>query len=394
MTKKFLLCLVVLFALSGAIAPRLLAQERTMEFIESSDSAIPLAEVPETFPKDEYYKGRVEAIGKEEITEFQGFKSVNREITVKLLEGPEKDKSVTIKYTQLEGKENIASPKIGDTVVITKSELGTEGPTYVISDRYRLRPVMFLLATFFILIVIFGKLKGFTATIGLAVSVLIIVQFIVPKIASGSNPFMITMAGILLIAFSSLYLAHGFSKRTTIALISTLITLGISVALAVFAVNVTQLNGLGSEEAMFLQAGVFGAVNLKGLLLGGILIGTLGVLDDITTSQAAAIDEISKANPSLKFAELYRSGINVGHEHIASLVNTLFLAYAGASLPLFLLLSQAQSGQPLWTILNSEQFVEEIVRTIVGSIALILGVPVSTILSAWFFSKRSKKELQ
>lgn len=392
-SKKILITILILTASFSTISPLYAQQGSSFEVISSTDSAIPAAQVPDTFPKDEFYTAVVSAVGKEEITEFQGFKSINRIITVKLLDGIEKNKSIQIKYNQLGNSENILPPQVGEKVVITKSQLGSEEPTYNIIDRYRLGSVWILALAFFILIVTFGKWKGVTSTIGLAISILVIVQFIVPKITSGGNPFLITMTGILVIALSSLYLAHGFNKRTTIALISTLITLSLSILLAMLAVKMTKLNGLGSEEAMFLQAGALGAVNLKGLLLGGILIGTLGVLDDITTSQSAAIDEISKANPALSFTQLYSSGVNLGQEHIASLVNTLFLAYAGAALPLFLLLSQPH-GQPMWTILNSEQFVEEIVRTIVGSIALILGVPISTLLASWSFSNNNSKVVE
>ena len=136
---------------------------------------------------------------------------------------------------------------------------------------------------------------------------------------------------------------------------------------------------------MFIQTGELSAVNLRGLLLGGIIIGALGVLDDITTAQTAAIDEISKANPRLGFRELYRSGTSIGREHIASLINTLALAYAGASLPILLLFS-INEEMPMWTILNSEFMAEEIVRTLVGSSALLLAVPISTYLAARAFA--------
>ncbi len=389
--KRIVIVLILSLLLCSSLfsVPVRAQQDSAIEGVPATNSGEPEAQVPEVFPKDEFYTAKILKVGKATISQFQGFKSISQDISVQLLDGPDKNKTIIIKYTQADAKDTISVPKQGETVVVMKSQTGAEA-TYVISDRYRLHSVIVLLVAFFILIVAFGRLKGVMATVGLGVSVLIIVQYIIPQILGGSNPFFVTLVGILLIAVISLYLAHGFNKRTTVALVSTLGTLGISILLARLAVNMTQLNGLGSEEAMFLQAGALGSVNLKGLLLGGILIGTLGVLDDITTSQAAAVDEISKANPSLSFTDLYNRGINVGHEHIASLVNTLFLAYAGASLPLFILLSQPH-GQPLWAILNSEQFVEEIVRTVVGSIALILGVPVSTLLSAWYLKARPSK---
>ncbi len=157
--------------------------------------------------------------------------------------------------------------------------------------------------------------------------------------------------------------------------------------MAVAAVSFTHLFGMGSEESLFILGDLPG-ISLKGLLLGGIMLGLLGVLDDITTAQSAVVDELKQANQSLSFSELYRRGLSVGREHIASLINTLFLAYAGASLPLFLLFSLNQ-GQELWMIFNNEMIAEEIVRTLVGSTGLILAVPITTALAAYVFQKRS-----
>jgi uncharacterized membrane protein len=353
----------------------------------ASDSA---AIVPDSFPKDEYVKARVLTVVREGSEESGGYKTEYQVLSMKLLDGADVGNAVEVTQRQLSGQSSIQKVKKGDVVVLVKSVMGGER-LYMIADRYRLQPVSILLAVFFILVVVFGRWKGLFSIVGLVVGILIIVNFIVPRIVKGENPFWVTLVGILLIAVTSLYLAHGFTRRTTIALVSTMLTLGLSILLATWAVDLTMLTGVGSEEAFYLQVGPLGMLNLKGLLLGGILIGTLGVLDDITTSQCAAVDEISKANKELGFKELYRRGLNVGHEHIASLVNTLFLAYAGSSLPLFLLLMQNTSGVPLWMTLNSEQFVEEIVRTVVGSIALILGVPISTLLAAWFFGRESER---
>ena len=143
---------------------------------------------------------------------------------------------------------------------------------------------------------------------------------------------------------------------------------------------------------MYLQSGLTAGVNLRGLLLGGMIIGCLGVLDDITTAQTAAVDEIRKANPNLTSKQLLQSGLSVGREHIASLINTLALAYAGASLPL-LLLFQTNETFPLWVTLNSEFLAEEIVRTLVGSTTLLLAVPISTWCAARFLSNDGRPSI-
>jgi uncharacterized membrane protein len=254
-------------------------------------------------------------------------------------------------------------------------------------EPYRLPWVVALLGAFFLLAITFAGRTGFTSIIGLCVSICILAFFVVPWIGGGSNPLVVSFLGAIAIACTSLYLAHGFSFRTTIALLSTLTTLALSLILSIIAVSLTQLTGGGAEETVFLQLGALQAVNLRGLLLGGIVIGALGVLDDITTTQTAAINELKRANPSMSRAALYQAGIAIGREHIASLVNTLALAYAGASLPL-LLLFWSDANAPWWVILNNESLVEEIVRTLVGSMTLTLAVPIST----WFACRFMKGE--
>lgn len=214
-----------------------------------------------------------------------------------------------------------------------------------------------------------------------------LVGFIIPSIIGGNNPFVMSLLGSGVIASASLYLSHGFSKRTTIALISTLLTLVLAAVLSIIFVEITRLSGAGTEESFFLQFGPLEQLNLKGLLLGGIIIGALGVLDDITTAQSAAVEEIHNANPKLSAKDLYKRGLSVGKEHIASLVNTLVLAYAGASFPLLLLFS-IEDVEPFWVTLNHEYMVEEIVRTLVGSTALIFAVPITTYLAARAFTKQ------
>ncbi|MEK9181053.1 MAG: YibE/F family protein, partial [Patescibacteria group bacterium] len=128
-------------------------------------------------------------------------------------------------------------------------------------------------------------------------------------------------------------------------------------------------------------------LDLRGLLLAGIIVGALGVLDDTTTVQAATVEELKQANPAFTFADLYRGGLSVGREHITSLVNTLVLAYLGSQLLIFILF-YAGPNQPLWVTLNSEFIGEEIIRTLVGSATIILAVPITTLLAAWYFSRK------
>ncbi len=274
----------------------------------------------------------------------------------------------------------------GDTVVILHTPSSETRPYYIV-DRYRLDSVVFILAGFFILVVLIAGKKGLGSIVGMAFSVFVILQFIVPQILQGKDPLFISIIGSSMIMLVTMFLAHGANKKTAVALLSTGISLLCTGLLAFGFVELTQLTGVGNEDAYMLQLGI-STINVKGLLLGGIIIGALGVLDDITISQAATVFEIKKANKSLDFMDLVMRGYRVGKEHIASLVNTLVLAYAGASLSLFILFVLNPSNQPYWVILNNEMIVEEVIRTLAGSIGLVLAVPITTILSAWLATKK------
>ncbi len=337
--------------------------------------------LPPEPPEEHYYKAQVIEVIKEENKKVDG--SINYVQTVKLEieDGPEKGKSVTIDHGGVVRVDSSQKLKVGETVVLIKTIL-PDKTNYTVLDRYRIDTLLYIVAGFFLLVIFVAGKKGLGSILGMIVSVLIILQFIVPQILRGQDPLLITIAGSLAIMVITIYLAHGISRRTTVALASTAGSLLITGILAFLFVEITSLSGVGTEDAYLLQFGPT-SINLKGLLLGGIIIGTLGVLDDITTSQAAAVFEISRANKKLEFMDLVTRGYVVGKEHIAALVNTLVLAYAGASLSLFILFVLNPSNQPYWVILNSQVIVEEVIRTLAGSIGLVLAVPISTVLSAW-----------
>ena len=330
-----------------------------------------------SIPKDEYLLGKVTSLSRT---------ADSTNLTVVIIKGTETGKKLAIEIGDNFLSDSPTQYHEGDEVVVNKSYALDSQPTYYLTDRYRLPNLFTITAIFFFLVILLGGRHGIGSIAGLASTMIILIKFIVPSLISGQNPILVTYLGAVAIAILSLYLAHGFNKRTSIAVISTLLTLSLATFLAYLFVINSFLSGGGTEEAVFLQVGVTSSINLQGLLLGGIIIGTLGVLDDITTSQTAALDEIYQANPKQSLSELLKRGFSVGREHIASLVNTLVLAYAGASLPLFLLFT-TNSIQPLWVVLNSEFLAEEIVRTIVGSTALVLAVPITTLLTAIVLKK-------
>jgi uncharacterized membrane protein len=240
--------------------------------------------------------------------------------------------------------------------------------------------LLVLAAAFVLAILAVGGLQGLSSLLGLAISFLVILRFIVPHILAGTNPIAVSVVGALFVQVATLYLSHGLGLKTTAGLLGTVGALVLTGLLGTFFIDWTRLLGLASEEASFISARAEGAINLQGLLLAGLIIGALGVLDDVAMSQASAVFELHGLNPDQNVGELFRRGMRIGRDHIAATVNTLFLAYAGASLPLLILLSTRP--EPLLTLLNREFIAVEIVSTLVGSIGLIAAVPLTTLTAA------------
>jgi uncharacterized membrane protein len=207
----------------------------------------------------------------------------------------------------------------------------------------------------------------------------VLVAFVVPALLRDEPALLVALTGAVAIAFVALYLAHGVKIGTTVALAGTLVSLAITTGLAMLVVTMTQLTGLADQNAQVLRV-TADAIDLRGLLVAGIVVGALGVLDDVTVSQVSIVAALRRANPGLPRRMLYREAIRVGRDHVASTVNTLVLAYAGASLPLLLFF--AQGTQPLERLITSELISVEIVRMLVGSIGLVASVPITTALAA------------
>ncbi len=379
MIKKYLSILLAIIAILSSLVTPVSAQE----VFEEANFVSPEQVSPQ---KDVFYKGIVVSDPEESfVTEF-GQTLIVQETKVQLSTGPSKDKILDLNFELRDGSPGAVRLEKGDKVVVGKSFIAGE-ESYYISDVYRLNALWFLVAVFFLLILILAGWFGVRSIFGLLFSFVVIVFYIVPKIINGGNALWIGFLGTLVIALFSIFVAHGFRSRTVIAFFSTITTIFFSLFLAVFFTNIMHLFGLGSEEAFLLQTTPDLAFNLRGILIAGIIIGTLGVLDDITTAQSAVVEELHLANKKLSFKELFVRASSVGKEHIISLVNTLVLAYTGASLPLILLFQIYE--QPTWIILNSEILAEEILRMLIGSIALVLAVPLTTALAAWYYGKKS-----
>ena len=289
------------------------------------------------------------------------------------------------KQTQVKVYDANTSYKVGMRVLIDK-ETG-ESNEYQITDIVRTPSLLFLFGIFLILVIIVSGMHGLRALGGLLLSFVIIFAMILPNIIAGSQPIVVVLIASLFILFVSYYLTHGFSQKTTIALAGTFVALVATAGLAIIFGRLTNLTGYGSEEAAYLQDQLKVPLDVYSILIGGMIISTIGVLDDITIAQASIVSELKEANPKLKMFDLFTRAMRVGHDHIAALLNTLVLVYAGSAMPLLLLFASA--NHPTATLLNYEPVAEEIVRTLVGSIGLVLAVPFTTFIAAyWYKTKR------
>jgi uncharacterized membrane protein len=296
-------------------------------------------------------------------------------VIFELLEGPTPGGVATQEFEDLPSTPTFAD---GDRVVMNYLPESEPAFQYQFADRERRGLLVALTVVFAVAVIGLGRLRGLAALVGLGLSVMVLIAFIVPAILEGTDPVLVAAVGALAIAMASLYLAHGFTDLTHVALLGATGALVITVILSSLMTNLAQFSGLAGEESLYLT--LFGGIDVAGLLLAGIVLGALGALDDVTVTQASTVWEVRRANPTLGVGELTAAGLRVGRDHIASTVNTLLLAYAGASIPLLLLFGLSQ--QSLGTIANSEVVAVEIVRTLVGSIGLVTAVPITTWLAA------------
>jgi uncharacterized membrane protein len=288
-----------------------------------------------------------------------------------------KDKGRT--FTEIVQPDQSRQLHEGEKVVTAYEPSAPKDLQYSVTDVNRRMPMALLAGIFALAVVVVGRMRGVMALIALAISFLVLDFFIVPAILQGSDPLTVAVVGSSAIMLIALYMCHGLSARTSVAVLGTLISLSLIGVLGKLFIGWAALTG-NTDDSTGLIHGLYPSIDMSGLLLAGVIIGSLGVLDDVTVTQTSAVWELHEANPSMGWRGLYRAGIRIGRDHIASVVNTLVLAYAGAALPLLLLFSIAQSS--VGTVANSELVAEEIVRTLVGSIGLVASVPVTTALAA------------
>lgn len=294
--------------------------------------------------------------------------------------GPDKGQTVNMTITEGPGQ-----PRVKDGAPIIVGRTDDQGQiTYYFSDLQRSNGLALVGIAFAIFVVAVARMRGLGALVGLAVTFAIITKFVLPSILDGNSPVLVTLVGASLIIIVVLYIAHGINARTSTAIIGTLTSLAIVGIGSVVAVRMANITGLSNEEVTYIQS-FASNVNIEGLLLAGIILGGLGVLNDMTVSQASSVWEIHGARPTASRREVYSSAMRVGRDHIASTIYTLVLAYTGAALPLLILFTLADRS--LGSVLTTDIVGEEIVRSAVGGIGLIASVPITTALAALVVKK-------
>ncbi|MDZ7726107.1 MAG: YibE/F family protein [Candidatus Campbellbacteria bacterium] len=332
---------------------------------------------------EEVYRARIIKIINEETIEVEGtdVENISQEIVVKILNKDKEGDRVqfTNDYIKLDQ---------GDVIFVNYLQTNDGQEIYSVAEPDR-RGVLSIFAVIFVAtFLLFAGWRGLRPLLSLVGVFVVIFTLLVPMLLSGAPPVLTSVLFSIVIMAIVMFVTHGFSPSTVAAYLGTTTTLIIASVLAQIAVTTANLSGFGTDAAIYLNINTDGALNLSGILLGSIIIGAIGVLDDIAITQTALTGELKLANPSLSRSELFTSAMRVGREHISALVNTLALAYAGASLPLLLLFSLSDLSPLL--LINREIFAVEVVRTLVGSIGLIIAVPLTTWFAILLINKEDK----
>lgn len=336
----------------------------------------------------EVLEGIIQKVLTSEIETIDGKEYRNQRLDIYVTKGSLSEQNIIVESGALPTLSQRAYEE-GDKVIISATLTDNGPPIFTITDFIRTTPLLFITSIFVLLSIIIGRKKGLASLMGLGISFIIIAYFILPQITQGRDPVVIAVVSALGIMVTTFYLSHGFNQVTTTAIAGTSIAISITAVLGTIFVDAANLTGFSSDEAIFLDISTGGTLNMHGLVLAGIIIGTLGILDDITISQAAIVAELKQTDERLTHAELFSKAMNIGRDHIASLVNTLILVYTGSALPLMLLF--IEGSQTFTQTLNTEIIAEEIIRTLVGSIGLIIAVPITTLIATYSLKRTTHK---
>lgn len=333
----------------------------------------------------EILRGEVVEITAEQETLILGTSATTtvQTVVVEILEGDRAGEIVTF-------DNDLVLLTEGDKIYITHTVTINGDEYYYLRDVDRRMDLFLLAGLFVVLLLWFAGRQGLRALLSLMLSIAAILFVLIPAMLAGYDPILVSLFVASIILALVLFGTHGFNPRSLTAFGGTLSAVGLTSLIAYVFVNSMQLSGFGSDASVYLNFATDGRLDFSGLLLGSIIIGILGVLDDVSITQASVVQELKLANDKLSIYALYQRALRVGRDHVGSLVNTLALAYVGAALPLVLLFSTSEA--PLGLTLNQEVIAAELARIIVGSIGLILAVPLTTYLAAWWFGTRGVDE--
>jgi uncharacterized membrane protein len=298
---------------------------------------------------------------------------------IKILEGVYAGIPMQIDYGKRQIRTNDYLLEPGEQIIVSISKSPDNVVTAYFTDFVRTTPLLWLFAIFSLSILLISRWKGLGALVSMIFSLVVIIEYIIPHILNGEDPVVVSIIGSAILLGVSLYLTYGWNLKTHASVFSMILVLLLTGVLSGVFVLFAKLDGTGDENSLYLIQMLQTSINLRGLLLGGYIIGALGVLDDLVTTQSSAVFELHRANPNFGFRALYNSAMRIGQDHVAATVNTLVLAYAGASLPMLLLFSLAHGNYSY--LINFSFIAEEIVRTLVGSLGLIAAVPLTTMIA-------------
>lgn len=334
-----------------------------------------------------YHRGVVKEIVSRNEIEVQGLDEIQVE-TILNVYIKEKDKFIEIETVGLKNF-NVIEYKEGDRVILSEFITPQGDINYSIVSYDRQNTLLILFVAFLALALLISAKRTIGAVLGLMFSFYMIFSFLIPRILLGSNPVFVSIIVAIIIIPVNFYLSHGFNRKTSIAICSTIIALVITGLLALVFMNLANITGHGLEETMLITTMVDSVVNIEGLLLAGVIIGTLGVLDDVTISQVAIVEQISEVGKKLTLKEVFTRAMSIGKDHMASMINTLVLVYTGASMPLLIIFVNAQL--PLNYVLSLEVVSIEIVRTLVGTLGLVSAIPITTFMASIIYKKGLSK---
>jgi uncharacterized membrane protein len=273
---------------------------------------------------------------------------------------------------------------VGDGIKVVKFALAGQTPSYQFLDYQRGVPLILLAAIFAAVVIAIARWRGLFAMVGIGITLLALTKFMLPAFLAGESPVIVTVVGATAIMIVVLYLTHGVSIRTTSALFGTLVGILLTAVIGLAATGWTNLSGVGSEDDQTLIA-VVPNIHLAGVVAASMVIAGLGVLNDVTVTQASAVWEMRALQPMARGATIFASAMRIGRDHIASSIYTLVFAYAGSAMTILLLITAYQRS--LTEMATTEQIADEIVRALVGAIGLVLAVPITTVIAVWLAPK-------